>query len=59
MSSTDGSAGLARVRQVLAARGKPCAVCGRAVAPASPHLRVRGAWFHAGCAGYRPRAARR
>jgi hypothetical protein len=43
------------VRELLAARSERCPSCDRHVQPVSPNLRLRGAWFHASCAGYRSR----
>ena len=58
MRQTIGSPSLNTVRQILAARAERCSSCGRHVEPERPNVRVHGAWFHQGCAEYRPRSAR-
>jgi hypothetical protein len=56
MSQTVGRRSVNAVQQLLAVRAARCTTCGRQLVPKSLNLRVHGAWFHQGCAEYRPRS---
>jgi hypothetical protein len=43
------------VQRLLADRANPCGACGRHVPAERPNVQLRGMWFHARCAVYRPR----
>jgi hypothetical protein len=55
----EGRATIEAVQRLLSQGGRTCTACGRAVDADRPNVRMHGMWFHAACAAYTPRQARR